>query len=53
MRIAAPLLGGFLYQSKYPFLIFVVPLIVDMLIRTPILGFKVPETLKTAKAAAV
>lgn len=46
VRIGAPLLGGFLYDSIYPWLIFAVPLVVDMLIRIPILHRWVPETMK-------
>jgi MFS family permease len=46
IRIIAPIIGGFLYDSNYPWLIFVVPLIVDMIIRIPILYKWVPETLK-------
>ena len=45
VRIGAPILGGYMYNSPYPYLIFVVPLIVDMLLRTPLLHFMVPETL--------
>ena len=46
MRIGAPLLGGFLYDSSFPWLIFAVPLVVDMFIRIPILHLWVPETMK-------
>ena len=45
VQIVAPIVGGFLYDSQYPWLIFVVPLVVDMLLRTPILYRWVPETL--------
>jgi MFS family permease len=45
VRIVAPVIGGFLYDSSYPWLIFAVPLAVDMLLRTPILYKWVPETL--------
>ncbi|MHA2394970.1 MAG: MFS transporter, partial [Promethearchaeota archaeon] len=47
IRIGAPLLGGYLYSSNIPALLFIVPLFVDMLIRIPILHFWVPETLPT------
>ncbi|MCW4011473.1 MAG: MFS transporter [Candidatus Bathyarchaeota archaeon] len=47
VRIIAPIIGGFLYDSSFPWLIFVVPLALDMLLRTPILYKWVPETLKT------
>jgi len=46
MRIIAPVLGGFLYDSSLPWLIFAVPLAVDMLLRVPILYKWVPETLQ-------
>jgi MFS family permease len=46
IRIGAPLLGGYLYSSRFPALIFLVPLLIDMLVRIPILHFWVPETLK-------
>ena len=46
VRIAAPILGGFMYQSNFPVLIFVIPLVVDLCLRTPILAWKVPETLR-------
>jgi MFS family permease len=46
VRIGAPLLGGLLYSSSIPALVFIIPLIVDMFIRTPILHFWIPETLR-------
>ena len=46
VRIGAPLLGGLLYDSSYPWLIFVVPLLIDMFLRIPILHLWVPETMK-------
>ena len=49
VRIGAPLLGGYLYSSKWPALIFVVPLVVDLLIRVPMFHFWVPETLESVK----
>jgi len=45
VRIVAPVIGGLLYNSRFPWLIFAVPLIVDMLLRIPILYRWVPETL--------
>ncbi len=45
IRIGAPLLGGLMYDSNLPWLLFVVPLAVDMLVRIPIFHFYVPETL--------
>jgi MFS family permease len=47
MRIIAPVIGGFLYDSSLPWLIFVVPLVVDMFLRIPILYKWVPETLES------
>ena len=46
VRIGAPLLAGFLYDSSFPWLIFAVPLVIDMFIRIPILHLWVPETMK-------
>ena len=45
LRIPAPIIGGFLYSSPNPGLLFLVPLAIDLLIRMPILALKVPETL--------
>ena len=45
IRIGAPLLGGLMYDSNLPWLLFAVPLAVDMLIRIPIFHLWVPETL--------
>ena len=50
IRIGAPLLGGLLYSSRLPALIFIVPLFIDMLIRVPIFHLWVPETLKQARS---
>jgi len=49
VRIGAPLLGGLMYDSKMPWLLFAIPLAVDMLIRIPIFHFWVPETLTNHK----
>ncbi len=49
VRVGAPILGGYLYNSSYPSLIFVIPLVVDMVFRIPILHFFVPETLERPK----
>ena len=46
IRIGAPVLGGILYSSRLPLLLFLFPLIIDMLVRTPILHFWIPETLE-------
>jgi len=45
IRIGAPLLGGLMYDSNLPWLLFAVPLAVDMLVRIPIFHLWVPETL--------
>jgi MFS family permease len=45
-RIIAPIMGGLLYDSRNPWLIFAVPLFIDMVIRTPIMYKWVPETLR-------
>lgn len=47
IRIPAPILGAFLYESGFPALTFLLPLGVDMLLRTPVLHLWVPETLST------
>lgn len=52
VRIVAPILGGFLYDSSFPWLIFAVPLLVDMVIRIPILHLWVPETMKEMEQPA-
>jgi Na+/melibiose symporter-like transporter len=49
VRVGAPILGGYLYDSSYPALIFIIPLVVDMVFRIPILHFMVPETLEQPK----
>jgi len=43
LRIPAPIIGGILYKCPYPELIFIIPLLLDMLIRMPLLALKVPE----------
>ncbi len=49
-RIPAPIIGAYLFDSGFPALTFLVPLVIDMLIRAPILQFWVPETLKKGDA---
>lgn len=44
-RIPAPIIGGFLYESASPGLIFLVPLALDLGLRLPLIAFGVPETL--------
>jgi MFS family permease len=46
IRIPAPIIGAFLYESGLPSLTFLIPLVIDSMIRTPLLMLKVPETLK-------
>jgi MFS family permease len=48
IRIPAPILGAYLYESGWPSLTFLVPLVIDSMIRTPLLMLRVPETLKKA-----
>lgn len=45
-RIPAMLIGGYLYQSLDPRLVFIIPILVDAIIRMPIL-YTIPETLQT------
>jgi MFS family permease len=46
IRVPALLLGGYIYENIDPTLVFTIPLIVDILIRMPILT-TIPDTLKT------
>jgi MFS family permease len=43
-RIPAPLIGGFLYRGGHSYLIFLIPLFLDLGLRMPLLGLKIPET---------
>jgi MFS family permease len=45
IRVVAMLLGGYLYESVNPVLVFLIPLVVDLLVRMPVLA-TVPDTLK-------
>ena len=45
VRVPAMLVGGYLYESVNPTLVFLIPILVDALIRLPILA-TVPDTLK-------
>lgn len=49
IRIPAPILGAYLFDSNLPGFTFLVPLAIDAFLRTPVLWFKVPETLKKAE----
>lgn len=53
-RIPAPIIGGILYKSANQSLIFIIPLLLDLCIRMPILATKVPETIgrKSTEATA-
>lgn len=43
-RIPAPLIGGLLYRGSTAYLIFLIPFLLDLGLRMPLLAFKVPET---------
>ncbi|MFQ6052783.1 MAG: MFS transporter [Candidatus Bathyarchaeia archaeon] len=45
IRVPAMLLGGYLYESVNPVLVFLIPVVVDALVRMPILA-TVPDTLQ-------
>jgi len=45
LRVPAILLGGYIYENLDPALVFTIPLVVDLLIRMPILS-TIPDTLK-------
>jgi len=45
VRIPAPIIGGILYQMATPALLFLLPLVIDLALRLPIL-ITAPETLK-------
>ncbi|MDH5439589.1 MAG: MFS transporter [Candidatus Bathyarchaeota archaeon] len=45
MRVPAMILGGYLYESVDPTLVFIIPILVDAILRMPILA-TIPETLK-------
>ena len=51
VRIPAPIIGGMLYESLNPGLIFLIPVILEAVIRLPIIYFKIPETLKKRSIA--
>ena len=46
IRIPAPIIGGLIYRGGHPYLIFLIPLFLELLVRVPISYLKVPETLK-------
>ena len=43
-RIPAPLIGGLLYRGSTAYLIFLIPLLLDLGLRMPLLAWKIPET---------
>jgi len=45
IRVPAVLLGGYLYESVNPALVFIIPIFVDLLIRIPLLR-TIPDTMK-------
>jgi MFS family permease len=47
-RIPAPLIGGLLYRGSTAYLIFLIPFLLDLGLRMPLLAFKVPETGKSS-----
>ena len=51
VRIPAPIIGGMLYESVNPGLIFLIPIVLEVIIRLPIVFLKVPETLKKRSVA--
>ncbi len=50
IRVPAMLLGGYLYESVNPALVFIIPIFVDALIRIPILR-TIPDTVKPLDTA--
>lgn len=46
IRIPAPIIGGIIYQSVNPGLLFLIPFLLELLVRVPICYLRVPETLK-------
>jgi MFS family permease len=43
LRIPAPIIGGIIYAGTNPGLVFIIALILDLMLRMPLLIFKVPE----------
>ena len=50
-RIPAPIVGGILYGGLNPSLLFVIPLAIDLVIRMPILVYRVPETIRRTSSS--
>ena len=49
LRVPAMLIGGYLYESVNPVLVFLIPILVDSLVRVPIL-VTIPETLRRSSS---
>ena len=49
LRVPAMLIGGYLYESVNPVLVFLIPILVDSLVRVPIL-VAIPETLRRSSS---
>jgi MFS family permease len=49
IRVPASILGGYLYEEVNPVFVFIIPVLVDALVRLPIL-FTIPDTLKKKSA---
>ena len=49
LRVPAMLIGGYLYESVNPLLVFLIPVLVDSLVRVPIL-ITIPETLRRSSS---
>jgi MFS family permease len=45
IRVPAMLIGGYLYESGNPEIVFIIPIVVDLCVRMPLLT-RIPETLK-------
>jgi MFS family permease len=45
IRVPAMLIGGYLYESGNPEIVFIIPVVVDLCVRMPLLT-RIPETLK-------
>ena len=48
IRIPAPIIGGIIYESVNPGLIFLIAFFLELVVRLPIIYFMVPETLRKA-----
>ena len=47
-KAAAPIIGGIIYESVNPGLIFLIAFFLELVVRLPIIYFMVPETLRKA-----